>query len=88
MWHIVRWFNGFDYPSVAKCCVIKDIESINAVLEQFAMTGWRVEYVMAEKDWAMLFFYLQQNYAVYAPTPSLYTAVGAIAYADKNASVI
>ena len=77
-----------EYPSIAKYCRKKDIVIINSFSKEFAMTGWRVGYVVAEEDFISTVVKFQQNIAVCVSTPNQYAAIEAITNKDKYAGVI
>lgn len=77
-----------DYPSIAKYCKQEDIVIINSFSKQFAMTGWRVGYVVAEENFINTVIKFQQNIAVCVSTPNQYAALEAITNTDKYAGGI
>ena len=77
-----------DYPSIAKYCKQEDIVIINSFSKQFAMTGWRVGYVLAEENFINTVIKFQQNIAVCVSTPNQYAALEAITNTDKYAGGI
>lgn len=77
-----------EYPSIAKYCKKEDVVVINSFSKQFAMTGWRVGYAVAEEDFINTVIKLQQNIAVCASTPNQYAALEAITNIDKYAGSI
>ena len=77
-----------EYPSIANYCKEKDIVIINSFSKEFAMTGWRVGYVVAEEDFINTVVKLQQNIAVCVSTPNQYAAIEAITNKDKYAGGI
>ena len=54
----------------------------------FAMTGWRVGYVVAEKEFINTIIKLQQNVAVCVTTPSQYASIEAMNNAVEYSSLI
>ena len=76
------------YPSIAKYCGKEDIVIINSFSKEFAMTGWRVGYVVAEEDFINTVVKFQQNIAVCVSTPNQYAAIEAITNKDKYAGGI
>lgn len=76
------------YPSIAKYCGEEDIVIINSFSKEFAMTGWRVGYVVTEEDIINTIVKFQQNIAVCVSTPNQYAAIEAITNKDKYAGGI
>lgn len=74
-----------EFPSITKYCRRKDVVIINSFSKQFAMTGWRVGYVVGEEDFIKEVVKFQQNIAVCVATPNQYAAIEAITNADKYA---
>lgn len=77
-----------EYPSIAKYCSKEDIVIINSFSKEFAMTGWRVGYVVAEEDFINTVVKFQQNIAVCVSTPNQYAAIEAITNKNKYAGGI
>lgn len=77
-----------EYPSIAKYCGKEDIVIINSFSKEFAMTGWRVGYIVAEEDFINTVVKFQQNIAVCVSTPNQYAAIEAITNKDKYAGGI
>lgn len=77
-----------EYPSIAKYCRKDDIVIINSFSKEFAMTGWRVGYVVADEDFINTVVKFQQNIAVCVSTPNQYAAIEAITNKDKYAGGI
>lgn len=77
-----------EYTSIAKYCRKEDIVIINSFSKQFAMTGWRVGYVVADENFINTVVKFQQNIAVCVSTPNQYAAIEAITNTDKYASGI
>lgn len=77
-----------EYPSIAKYCGKEDIVIINSFSKEFAMTGWRVGYVVAEENFINTVVKFQQNIAVCVSTPNQYAAIEAITHMDKYAGGI
>ena len=77
-----------EYPSIAKYCRKEDIVIINSFSKEFAMTGWRVGYVLADEDFINTVVKFQQNIAVCVSTPNQYAAIEAITNKDKYAGGI
>lgn len=77
-----------EYPSIAKYCGREDIVIINSFSKEFAMTGWRVGYVVAEEDFINTVVKFQQNIAVCVSTPNQCAAFEAITNKDKYAGGI
>lgn len=76
------------YPSIADYCRKEDIVIINSFSKQFAMTGWRVGYVVADESFINTVVKFQQNIAVCVATPNQYAAIEAMSHADQYASGI
>lgn len=74
-----------EFNSIAKYCRKEDIVIINSFSKQFAMTGWRVGYVVADEDFINVVVKFQQNMAVCVATPNQYAAVEAMSHTDKYA---
>lgn len=74
-----------EFNTIAKYCRKEDIVIINSFSKQFAMTGWRVGYVVAEEEFINTVVKFQQNMAVCVSTPSQYAAIEAMSHADKYA---
>ena len=77
-----------DFNSIAKYCRKEGVVIINSFSKQFAMTGWRVGYVVAEEAFINTVVKFQQNMAVCVATPNQYAAIEAITNADKYAGGI
>jgi aspartate/methionine/tyrosine aminotransferase len=77
-----------EFPSIAKYCRKEDIVIINSFSKQFAMTGWRVGYVVAEENFINTVVKFQQNIAVCVATPNQYAAIEAITNTEKYAGGI
>ena len=77
-----------EFPSIAKYCRKEDIVIINSFSKQFAMTGWRVGYVVAEENFIDAVVKFQQNIAVCVATPNQYAAIEAITNTEKYAGGI
>ena len=77
-----------EYSSIAKYCGKEDIVIINSFSKEFAMTGWRVGYVVAEEDFINTVVKFQQNIAVCVSTPNQCAAFEAITNKDKYAGGI
>ena len=74
-----------EFNSIAKYRRKEDIVIINSFSKQFAMTGWRVGYVVAEESFINTVVKFQQNMAVCVATPNQYAAIEAMSHADKYA---
>lgn len=72
-----------EYTSIIKYCSNKNVVTINSFSKQFAMTGWRVGYVIAEKNFIDAVVKLQQNVAVCVATPNQYAAIEAMKNSEK-----
>ena len=77
-----------EFPTIAKYCRKEDIVIINSFSKQFAMTGWRVGYVVAEENFINAVVKFQQNIAVCVATPNQYAAIEAITNTEKYAGGI
>lgn len=77
-----------EFPSIADYCRKEDIVIINSFSKQFAMTGWRVGYVVADESFINTVVKFQQNIAVCVATPNQFAAIEAMSHADKYASGI
>lgn len=77
-----------DFNSIAKYCRKEGVVIINSFSKQFAMTGWRVGYVVAEEAFINTVVKFQQNMAVCVATPNQYAAIEAMTNADKYAGGI
>ena len=77
-----------EYSSIAKYCRKENIVIINSFSKEFAMTGWRVGYVVAEENFINTVIKFQQNIAVCVSTPNQYAAIEAITNKDKYAGGI
>lgn len=77
-----------EYPSIAKYYRKEAIVIINSFSKEFAMTGWRVGYVVAEENFINTVVKFQQNIAVCVSTPNQYAAIEAITNKDKYAGGI
>ena len=77
-----------EFPSIAKYCRKEDIVIINSFSKQFAMTGWRVGYVVADESFINAVVKFQQNIAVCVATPNQYAAIEAITNTVKYAGGI
>lgn len=77
-----------EFPSITKYCKKEDIVIINSFSKQFAMTGWRVGYVVAEENFIKEVVKFQQNIAVCVATPNQYAAIEAMSHADQYANGI
>lgn len=72
-----------EFPSITNYCRKEDVVIINSFSKQFAMTGWRVGYVVGEEDIIKEVVKFQQNIAVCVATPNQYAAFEAMTNADK-----
>ena len=77
-----------EFPSIATHCRKEDIVIINSFSKQFAMTGWRVGYVVADESFINAVVKFQQNIAVCVATPNQYAAIEAITNTEKYAGDI
>lgn len=74
-----------EFPPITKYCSKEDVVIINSFSKQFAMTGWRVGYVIGEEDFIKEVIKFQQNIAVCVATPNQYAAIEAMSHADQYA---
>lgn len=72
-----------EFPSITNFCRKEDVIIINSFSKQFAMTGWRVGYVVAEEEFINAVVKFQQNIAVCVATPNQNAAIEAMANANK-----
>ena len=79
---------GKEFNSITKYCCKEDVVVINSFSKQFAMTGWRVGYMVAEENFINAVIKFQQNIAVCVATPNQYAAVEAMTHAEQYASGI
>ncbi|MBR3101962.1 MAG: pyridoxal phosphate-dependent aminotransferase [Muribaculaceae bacterium] len=77
-----------DFTSIAGYCRKEDVVIINSFSKQFAMTGWRVGYVVADENFINAIVKFQQNIAVCVATPNQYAAIEAISNTEKYAGGI
>ena len=77
-----------EFPAITKYCRKEDVVIINSFSKQFAMTGWRVGYVVAEENFIKEVVKFQQNIAVCVATPNQYAAIEAMNNADQYANGI
>ena len=77
-----------EFISMAGFCRRSNIIIINSFSKQFAMTGWRVGYVVAEKEFIDAVIKFQQNMAVCVATPNQYAALEAMTNADGYSEMI
>ena len=77
-----------EFNSITQYCRKDDVVIINSFSKQFAMTGWRVGYVVGEEDFIKEVVKFQQNIAVCVATPNQYAAIEAITNTDKYAAGI
>jgi aspartate/methionine/tyrosine aminotransferase len=74
-----------EFPAITNYCRKEDVVIINSFSKQFAMTGWRVGYVVGEEAFIKEVVKFQQNIAVCVATPNQYAAIEAITNTDKYA---
>lgn len=77
-----------EFTSIAEYCHKEDVVIINSFSKEFAMTGWRVGYVVADEQFINAVVKFQQNIAVCVSTPNQYAAIEAITNTDKYAGGI
>lgn len=76
------------FPSITNYCRKEDVVIINSFSKQFAMTGWRVGYVVGREDIIKEVVKFQQNIAVCVATPNQYAAMEAMNNTDLYAKGI
>ena len=72
-----------EFNSIAKYCNKENLVIINSFSKQFAMTGWRVGYLVAAENIINAVVKFQQNIAVCVATPNQYAALEAITHANN-----
>lgn len=72
-----------DFISIAKYCGKENLIIINSFSKQFAMTGWRIGYVVTNEDFINAVVKFQQNIAVCVATPNQYAAIEAMTNAER-----
>lgn len=77
-----------EYTSIAKYYPKDQLIIFNSFSKMFAMTGWRVGYVVADEEFIKTVVKLQQNIAVCVATPSQYAAIEAMTNAGKYTSLL
>lgn len=77
-----------EFTSIAEYCRKEDVVIINSFSKEFAMTGWRVGYVVADEEFINTVVKFQQNIAVCVATPNQYAAIEAITNTEKYAGGI
>lgn len=77
-----------DFNTITRFCRKEDVVIINSFSKQFAMTGWRVGYVVAEQEYINAVVKFQQNIAVCVATPNQYAAIEAMTNAGYYAKGI
>lgn len=77
-----------EFHSITKYCKKESVVIINSFSKEFAMTGWRVGYVVAKEEFINTVVKFQQNIAVCVSTPNQYAAIDAITNKDKYAGGI
>ena len=77
-----------EFTSIAEYCRKEDVVIINSFSKEFAMTGWRVGYVVADEEFINTVVKFQQNIAVCVATPNQHAAIEAITNTDKYAGGI
>jgi len=70
-------FEG-EYDSISRYSPMQQLVLLNSFSKQFAMTGWRVGYMVAHKDIIDAAVKFQQNIAVCVPSISQYAALEAL----------
>ena len=74
-----------EFNSITQYCRKEDVVIINSFSKQFAMTGWRVGYVVGEENFIKEVIKFQQNIAVCVATPNQYAAIEAMSHAEQYA---
>lgn len=77
-----------EFTSIAKYCPKEQLFIFNSFSKMFAMTGWRVGYMVADEEFIKTVVKLQQNIAVCVSTPSQYAAIEAMTNVDKYTSLL
>ncbi len=72
-----------DYTSISTYCRRNNLMIFNSFSKQFAMTGWRVGYVVAGEERIQNIVKFQQNIAVCVATPNQYAALEALKNAES-----
>lgn len=72
-----------EYSSISKYCNKEDVVLINSFSKKYAMTGWRIGYVVADEAFINTVVKFQQNMAVCVATPNQYAAIEAMSNSDK-----
>jgi aspartate/methionine/tyrosine aminotransferase len=73
------------FPAITNYCRKEDVIIINSFSKQFAMTGWRVGYVVGNQTFIKEIVRLQQIIAACVATPNQYAAIEVITNTDKYA---
>ena len=75
----------YDKPfvSMASYCPAENLLLFNSCSKSFAMTGWRVGYMLGPVDFVKSVVKLQQNMVASVPTMTQYAALEAITHADE-----
>lgn len=77
-----------EFNSITQYCRKEDVVIINSFSKQFAMTGWRIGYVVGEENFIKEVIKFQQNIAVCVATPNQYAAIEAMSHAEQYAKGI
>lgn len=79
---------NMEYTSIAKYCPQEQLVVFNSFSKMFAMTGWRVGYLLADESFVSTVVKLQQNIAVCVNTPAQYAAVEALSKAEVYSNLL
>lgn len=77
-----------EYTSIAKYCPKEQLLIFNSFSKMFAMTGWRVGYLVAEENFVNAVVKLQQNIAVCVNTPAQYACLEALSQAEYYSGLL
>lgn len=72
-----------DYCSLVSCCPQEHLLLFNSCSKSFAMTGWRVGYMLGPVDFVKSVIKLQQNVVASVPTMTQYAALEAFTHASE-----
>lgn len=73
-----------EYKSIVKMEGMRErTVVVNSLSKQFAMTGWRIGYVLAPEELVSVMTKLQENIVACAPLPSQYAAIEALSHANE-----
>lgn len=72
-----------EYCSMVSCCPNDNLLLFNSCSKSFAMTGWRVGYMLGPVDFVKSVIKLQQNVVASVPTMTQYAALEAFNHASE-----